>query len=1116
MTTKTLCVTSTTTLKDDLNVEGGIAVARDFIVLGNTILDGGVCVNELLSAKDGLNVTGDVFISDDLFVTGNVTFLGTLTGNIPFQGNTFASLDIFGDLCVGGITYAKGGLSVTGGNLTASSGIDVTGGGVMDMLCVNGLLTTKGGLDVLGSVTISDTLLALDDALIGNSLCVGSDLQVDTIRSKTPSANISFLANIDIDPSRVLFVDTISGQSQEIRMTDTVLMDCDLVVKKTLTTTDLNVTGEFNFQSGNLMMSSDVLCANTLVVDIIQPKTPGANVCIQGNLDLDILYVHEIAGKSPIEILDLLELRRGSRAFKDIVLEAATMVAELGGGVMIKDAGNVMMTGGGMLCVQDKGSVLLSGETDMMVEDGGNVMMMGGGMLCVQDKGVVVLSGETGMMVEDGGNVMMMGGGTLCVQDQGSVQVVGGEVQVSGGEISGNATVVLKGGADSQLRFFDEQGESLAFVNAINLRPTRISATHRSGSFIIPGDGTPTSIDYDIPYLDAFPGSFEPSTGKFTAPRTGFYQISFFATFAYATNGFYGDYTTSANSTSFFLSSPILGSGFNNSGNANFIGRVPTGSFRLFVTSLISGEIYIGQRVTGSLVTTPFNIVGRAGQNEWIVDSGDLVFTSQMFAADAQSAVFTGSINGTTLTVTDVSLGTITVGQVISGSNIEPETIVQAPAPPLTPIDFIASIYNSTLMVSAETSGTIAIGGIVSGAGVVADTRIVQKIIDSEFTGFIIDNAGQGQLGVIVGTVRPQDEFFPFTPPAGEYTIIGTVSEGLELVGPGIAPGIIVQSNVVSTTSTGFYRVFYYNISDNTPVATISSPIQIQQFSNNSWVTDKNQIVGSQPMSILSGTTWLVSTIGTTVGPGSDGVTLPPFAGVIYADDVEGFGQQVFLTGQYQGQLMIDTDIGPQPVDYTDREKVVTNIHPLSDGVDLGTNPGSIFVTLFSTQIPQNVLIVYGPTMVPPNTGYIIVTTSLGPQRVSFTGSNHNIVGGYSVFTGVSGGAGVMSTGGLITFDVFTGVTSGGIGDMFTGNAIWSAQYTDSTEIQAAVATDTMFSFVEASGPQSIQLQSSLVTSMIAGGSVTPMITNMSTSGTDAVLEPLAVNYTIFEIPKTT
>jgi hypothetical protein len=132
------------------------------------------------------------------------------------------------------------------------------------------------------------------------------------------------------------------------------------------------------------------------------------------------------------------------------------------------------------------------------------------------------------------------------------------------------------------------------------------------------------------------------------------------------------------------------------------------------------------------------------GVNVYIVDDS---YRYTWFISAPSSAIFTGSISTTTLTVTSVQSGTIAVGQAIFGQGVAQNSVITAlgtgsggvgtytvsdsQTVASTAINSVASpaivtgaISGTTLTVSAVTSGTLKIGQTIEGTGVTDGTII--------------------------------------------------------------------------------------------------------------------------------------------------------------------------------------------------------------------------------------------------------------------------------------------------------------------------------------------------------------------------------------------------------
>ena len=182
------------------------------------------------------------------------------------------------------------------------------------------------------------------------------------------------------------------------------------------------------------------------------------------------------------------------------------------------------------------------------------------------------------------------------------------------------------------------------------------------------------------------------------------------------------------------------------------------GSYVYVLTSNIVPTI-IGQLNTSS------GIVGITdnGQNVYIVD-GSYRYTWRISAPN--SAVFTGSISGTTLTVSSVTSGTIAVGQALFGIGIAQETVITALGTGTGGVGtytinishtiasermnsatvgaiVTASTSGTTLTVTAVTSGTLYVGQTIQGAGLLTGTIITALVSGTGGTGTYTINKSQ-------------------------------------------------------------------------------------------------------------------------------------------------------------------------------------------------------------------------------------------------------------------------------------------------------------------------------------------------------------------------------------
>jgi hypothetical protein len=204
------------------------------------------------------------------------------------------------------------------------------------------------------------------------------------------------------------------------------------------------------------------------------------------------------------------------------------------------------------------------------------------------------------------------------------------------------------------------------------------------------------------------------------------------------------------------------------------------------------------------------------GFNVYIVD-GEYRYTWRI--SNPNSAVFQGTISGTTLTVTLVQSGTIAVNQALFGIGISPATVIVSGSGTTwtlnqsntigSPIQMnsaevaaviTASIAATTLTVTAVASGTLFPGQTIQGSGVTANTiitalgngTVLSEVIAAGGTGYAV-NENITVLGGVFGS----------SPATYTVTTIGAggVVTGLTRTFSGQYTSI--PSNDVSTSSDG-------------------------------------------------------------------------------------------------------------------------------------------------------------------------------------------------------------------------------------------------------------------------------------------------------------------------
>jgi hypothetical protein len=163
------------------------------------------------------------------------------------------------------------------------------------------------------------------------------------------------------------------------------------------------------------------------------------------------------------------------------------------------------------------------------------------------------------------------------------------------------------------------------------------------------------------------------------------------------------------------------------------------------------------------------------GINVYIVDG---VYRYTWRISNPNSAVFEGTISGTTLTITSVLSGTITAGQALFGVGIANQTVIVSGSGSTWTLNqsntittairmnsatvaavITASIATTTLTVTAVTSGTLFVGQTITGSTVTAKTiitalgsgTVLSEVIAAGGTGYAV-NENITVLGGVFGS----------------------------------------------------------------------------------------------------------------------------------------------------------------------------------------------------------------------------------------------------------------------------------------------------------------------------------------------------------------------------
>ena len=195
--------------------------------------------------------------------------------------------------------------------------------------------------------------------------------------------------------------------------------------------------------------------------------------------------------------------------------------------------------------------------------------------------------------------------------------------------------------------------------------------------------------------------------------------------------------------------------------------------------------------LTSNLVPTIVGVLNSSSGSVGITDNGlnvyivDGTYRYTWRIGSPAAAVFTGSISGTTLTVTAMTSGTIAISQALFGISISAETVITALGSGTGGVGtytvnntqtiasetmnsatvgavVTGSMSTTTLTVTAITSGTLYVGQTVRGAGVTTNTIITALGTGTGGTGtYTINNSQTFASGTLYGlnyTILPSTD----------------------------------------------------------------------------------------------------------------------------------------------------------------------------------------------------------------------------------------------------------------------------------------------------------------------------------------------------------------------
>ncbi len=247
----------------------------------------------------------------------------------------------------------------------------------------------------------------------------------------------------------------------------------------------------------------------------------------------------------------------------------------------------------------------------------------------------------------------------------------------------------------------------------------------------------------------------------------------------------------------------------NTTGNINFqlasgiadrtwIGKVLECSNGRAIITNVSG-VNISATVVDQLSNT-FSIPS----GEWFIY--DTFNFGYHYLTNPTDPVFTGSISGTTLTVSSVSQGTLLPGTVIYGTGItEGTTIVNT--------EFTGQITGTTLTVTDVTYGPIRIGQTLTGTNIPFNTTVVSQLTGT--TGDIGTYTVSTSSGVVTASISG-------TVMTVSGVSAGALRAGQSISGTGVSIGTIITGYGTGSGGVGTYNV---NISQTVASTTVTATI---------------------------------------------------------------------------------------------------------------------------------------------------------------------------------------------------------------------------------------------------------------------------------------------------
>jgi len=265
--------------------------------------------------------------------------------------------------------------------------------------------------------------------------------------------------------------------------------------------------------------------------------------------------------------------------------------------------------------------------------------------------------------------------------------------------------------------------------------------------------------------------------------------------------------------------------------------------------------------------------------------------SNSISATTHDSALIAGAIiSGNTLTITDVVIGTISVGMVLSGGVITTYPYITN----VNSVSFVGTLYNNSLTVTSN-SPTVSVGMVISGTGIPTGTYIISGSSGNfSLSGPCSSNSGISILGVSynisqnitqpLATISATLNSISILPPAtitiggiissgalslaaGSIltpvaTVVGTPAVGMTVTGDATKPCTITAVNTATFNGTISGTILTVSgivgtISVGMGISGLADGTRIVSGSGNSWTVTPSQTVATS--TAMTGTSYTVS-----------------------------------------------------------------------------------------------------------------------------------------------------------------------------------------------------------------------------------------------------------------